>query len=351
MATDDGVMQNWPDSAEYLISVREMLTHSAPVESVGVEELSAAYSARLAGADGAYARSMADTAGDLPPIVVHRATMKVIDGVHRLQAAILNGQAKIQVRFFDGQDDDGYLLAVAMNVVHGRPLSMEDRIAAAERILISRPQWSDRGVAVIAGLSAKKVAEVRSRAVDGLDEGHRIGRDGRSRPLNFAHGRQVAADLLKSHPDASIRQIARQAGISPATVADVRNRLLRGEDPVPQREAIKAPDKELEPPANVANLDQARAIRRRRSVRSRVDPGIVLESLRRDPSLRFNETGRVVLRMLDACAHFARDREDIATRLPPHCKESMAILVQEYARIWQLFASELGSEDSLTESC
>ncbi|WP_194905612.1 ParB/RepB/Spo0J family partition protein [Catenulispora rubra] len=343
-------MQNWPDSAEYLISVREVLTHSAPVESVDIEELSAAYSARLAGADGAYVRSMADAAGDLPPIVVHRATMKVIDGVHRLQAARLNGQATIQVRFFDGQDDDGYLLAVAMNVIHGRPLSMEDRIAAAERILVSRPQWSDRGVAVIAGLSAKKVAEVRSRAVDGLDEGHRIGRDGRSRPLNFAHGRQVAADLLKGQPEASIRQIARQAGISPATVADVRNRLLRGEDPVPQREAIKAPDKEPEP-GNVANLDQERALRRRRSVRSPVDPSVVLESLRRDPSLRFNETGRVVLRMLDACALFARDRKDIATRLPPHCKESMSILIQEYARIWQTFASELGSEDALTESC
>lgn len=67
----------------------------------------------------------------------------------------------------------------------------------------------------------------------------------------------------------------------------------------------------------------------------------IFESLRRDPSLRLNEMGRNILRMLDACALVARDRQRIIANVPPHCKGKISELMQAYAEIWQVFADEL----------
>ncbi len=44
----------------------------------------------------AHARSLAQTEADLPPIVVHRTTTRVIDGMHRLTAAGLRGEREIR---------------------------------------------------------------------------------------------------------------------------------------------------------------------------------------------------------------------------------------------------------------
>ncbi len=81
--------------------------------------------------------------------------MRVIDGTHRLRAAILNGHEEIGVLFFDGTDDDAFVAAVRANVVHGLPLALADREAAATRIIKSHPQWSDRAIAEAAGLAAQ----------------------------------------------------------------------------------------------------------------------------------------------------------------------------------------------------
>lgn len=87
----------------------------------------------------------------LPPIIVHRATMRVIDGMHRLAAAKLRNDETIEVRFFEGTEQEAFVLAVKANISHGRPLSLTDRTSAAERIIVSHPAWSDRAIAVAAG--------------------------------------------------------------------------------------------------------------------------------------------------------------------------------------------------------
>ncbi len=299
-------------------------------------------SPRLAGIDNAYVHMLAEAASELPPIVVHRPTMRVVDGVHRLRAVESRGQDTIEARFFDGTEGDADLLSVAINVAQGMPLSLNDRIAAAGRIFAAHPRWSDRAVAAVAGLSAKKVAYVRHRTVGVAARCDvRVGRDGKARPLNSAHGRELARDLLRKNPDASLRQIARKAGISPATVADVRDRLSRGDDPVPekQRRAAVVIEMSVGLPPTVE-----RAARRFGTATQPTELPRLFDSLRKDPSLLLTESGRTVLRMLDACVAFTKDREKITVNLPQHCRGSVAQLVQAYAQAWQLFAAELQQE-------
>jgi DNA-binding SARP family transcriptional activator len=91
-----------------------------------------------------------------------------------------------------------------------------------------------------------------------------------------AAARQLAGELIAAHPEASLRQIARSTGLAPSTVLDVRNRLRSGQDPVPTGQR--------QPAARPSALDRAAAI----------------QTLRADPSLRFSEAGRTLLRWIDA---------------------------------------------------
>ncbi|WP_328536604.1 ParB/RepB/Spo0J family partition protein [Streptomyces sp. NBC_00344] len=303
---------------------------------IPLEQIVIDFSPRIDGEDENYTRTLAETEADLPPILVHRDTMTVVDGVHRLRAAALRGDDRIAVRFFEGDRADALILAVATNVAHGRPLSTADRTAAAKRIFDSRPQWSDRAVAAVAGLSAKTVSQLR-KGTEAAQSGRRIGRDGRARPVDSSHGRELAGELIRNNPGASLRQIAAQAGLAPATVADVRERIRRGESPVPSRAA-----REPEPAEAPIQLPARRGAPRKPA--PAVNPAELLkifDSLRRDPSLRFSEAGRGVLRMLDACVLIARDRHKIAASVPPHCKETMAQLAHGYSDIWDLLAGEL----------
>ncbi|MFD0433138.1 ParB N-terminal domain-containing protein, partial [Streptomyces chartreusis] len=94
----------------------------------------------------------------MPPIIVHRDSMRVIDGLHRLRAAQLRGHSTIAVTFYDGTEADAFVLAVESNVRHGLPLSLPDRKRAAVRIIATHPQWSDRKIASVTGISPATVA-------------------------------------------------------------------------------------------------------------------------------------------------------------------------------------------------
>ncbi|MFF2409986.1 ParB N-terminal domain-containing protein [Streptomyces sp. NPDC058092] len=125
----------------------------------------------------------------LPPITVHRQSMRIIDGMHRIRAAELRGKECIAARFFDGSGEDAFVIAVKLNSDHGLPLSPTDRSAAALRIIESHPQWSDRPIAAGTGPAATTVAALRRRASRGrcVQLSKRVGRDGRSRPLRGPH--------------------------------------------------------------------------------------------------------------------------------------------------------------------
>jgi transposase len=311
------------------------LVDHLPAIYVPICALVADGSPRLAGQDLEHIKALAQVESKLPPILVHRHTMRVIDGLHRLRAAEICGRTEIEVRFFEGDDNAAFVLAVQSNIAHGLPLTLADRTSAAARIVISHPHWSDRAVANVVGLSATTVAAIRERsAPESLELDARIGRDGKSRPANSAAARRRTRDLIAANPAASLREIAREAGVSPATVQDVRKRLERGDDPVPpqQRRSEKAG-------RALHDAKSAGVLPDRHKASQAAE--IVLEKLRRDPSLRLSEAGRDVLIWLGASSLGISDWSNIIDQIPPHCFNLVAQLACSCAQEWGSFANEL----------
>lgn len=293
----------------------EQSVGTPPTDVVAITSLLPSDSPRLAGVNVEHAHSLAECEESLPPIVVHRSTMRVIDGMHRLHAAVLRGEDAIKIHYFDGDENDAFLQAVAANVTHGLPLSRIERAMAAERIVCTHPQWSDRAIASVTGLSGKTVGSIRRRAAgEDSQPDTRVGRDGRSRPLNSTEGRRIARELIEADPKASLRKIAAAAGISPGTVRDVRQHLYRDENPVPpgQRPGMPARD-------HIA----------------------ILQKLKKDPSLRFTERGRVLLRLLDTLSVRKDEWQRLGDDVPPHCASLVEELARACATAWQELAEHL----------
>ncbi|MET7737595.1 ParB/RepB/Spo0J family partition protein [Streptomyces sp. NPDC005402] len=262
--------------------------------------------------------------------------MRVIDGAHRLRAAMLRGESEIQVRFFDGNEADAFVLAVEANIKHGLPLSRADRRAAAERIIASHPHWSDRAIASATGLAAKTVGATRRRATGEVPQLRaRVGRDGRTRPLDAADGRRRATALIRENPAASMRQIAAAAQVSQGTARDVRDRLARGEDPVaPQRRRASQPKQQQFKGGGRPSDRQFTAL-----ASSPENRALLLERLKQDPSLRFTETGRTLIRLLDLNSIGPHEWGRLVDTAPAHCRDIIAELIRACAEMWQELAS------------
>jgi ParB-like chromosome segregation protein Spo0J len=316
------------------------------VVSLPIAVLVPGESPRLDGQDTEHVARLAELDERLPPILVDRRSMRVIDGMHRLLAACLRGWRTIDAELFDGTPEEAFLRAVEANVTHGLPLSQKDRRAAAARIVEAHPQMSDRAIAQASGLGAKSVAAIRRANADESGQlAVRIGRDGKVRPLSSAEGRRKAAEMIAENPQASLREVARHAGISPATVSDVRKRLFAGQDPVAERRpgAAATPPAERDggdgdPPAP-GRMPRPRAIRNARL--TPLDPVVLMEKLVRDPSLRHKEEGRHLLRLLQQSALGNQAWAQLAAVVPSHCRDLVVGLARQYAETWREFAQEL----------
>lgn len=288
---------------------------SPEVVKVHIGQLRIAESPRLNGVDPDHARALAEVDDTLPPIIVHHPTMRVIDGMHRLEAARMNERLEIDVRFFHGDWADAFRLAVRANAAHGLPLTRNDRKAAAARILQDQPQLSDRSVAHTTGLAAKTVARIRRQS--GGEADRRIGRDGRARPLSTADGRRIALLAISARPEASLRQIAQEAGISVGTVRAVRACIDAGEDPVLIYRRSLGPASSNGNGGSAAHGDP-----------NLVDVDAVIAGLRRDPSLRYTERGRVLLRCLGGHVMMVMQLQNAIDGVPPHCAALVAKVVR-----------------------
>ncbi|WP_158895629.1 ParB/RepB/Spo0J family partition protein [Amycolatopsis anabasis] len=304
---------------------------------VPIDELLPADSPRLSGEDSAHTRALAETNAILPPILVHRPTMRVIDGMHRLWAAKRRKLDKIEAQFFEGTPEEAFVLAVESNIGRGLPLSLADREAAAARVIASYPQWSDRAIASRTGLAARTVSVIRMSSTAGNEQlNARVGLDGRVRPLNCVAGRLRASEVIAAQPDASLRTVAREAGISVGTARDVRQRLSRGESPIPA--GLR--------PAGTTNMP-APAQRPDPPVKKVADGGneadllLQWQKLAKDPSLRFTETGRALLRWLSFQAILPDELDRLMDAVPGHGMESVRRLALRCAGTWQRFADEL----------
>lgn len=306
-----------------------------PVESVPISALVEGASPRLSGENSSHIESLASSTIPLSPILVHRPTMRVIDGMHRLRAANLRKQLVVDVRYFDGSADEAFVLSVFTNVSHGMPLSLKDRKAAAGRILDRYPAWSDRLVAHAAGLSHTTVAGIRRRAGgrNGQLNG-RLGRDGKTHPLTNIEGRRAAAKLIEADGSASLREVARQAGVSTGTVRDVRARLAKGDEPVPQMSSR----------SNVDGKRPSGIVRKR--AEQEPSSNEALELLRADPALRFSEHGRTLVRLLTMTTANASACFALTASAPAYCRPTIAIIASAIASAWTDLAASISAQAS-----
>ncbi|MEV0259155.1 ParB/RepB/Spo0J family partition protein [Streptomyces sp. NPDC050732] len=382
-----------------------------------MDQLWSADSPRLVGENVDHIRVLAESGADLPPILVHRVTMRVIDGMHRLRATVLRGEREIAVRFLDGHESDVFIVAVQANTTHGLPLSRADRNAAATRIIHSHPQWSDRMIASFAGLSPKTVGSIRRRLGDDLPPAPvRIGRDGRTRPVDSSGVRAATGEFIRTHPDATLRQIAGAAGVSRATARDVRRRLEEDEagPGLPKQRSLHEgaphlphlpglpdlPDlPDLAAVAGTVTAAQARVAQGRvgavrvaparvaadpggaSAVSARVAPpedaesvaaptpptpatpvaptapaasGITVPSaaaelipiLKRDPSIRFTDSGRLLLRLLDAATLPPDEWSRLIESVPAHCVDMVASVARACGEVWFNVAQEVDGRAS-----
>jgi ParB-like chromosome segregation protein Spo0J len=326
------------------------------IHRVPVRSLLPADSPRSAGEDLQHVRRLAAGETRLPPILVHRPTMRVIDGMHRLRVAQQLGQDQIDVQFFEGSAQDAFVVAVQSNVAHGLPLTLSDRTSAARRIIAAFPSWSDRKIAAVAGLSGGTVGALRLRAAaaGSAEPGGRIGLDGRRRPVDAAARRLTASKIVSQRPGASLREIAREAGISLATARDVRSRVQRGEDPLPAIQRSGKRPLTAESPARRPDPGEVRSLEfsdRNRAQQTR-DAGeqnlsALLQGLANDPSLRFTESGRSLLRWLSLRSTGLSQWSDIADTVPPHCTYIVADLARRCADEWASFAAQIEKQTEL----
>ena len=277
-------------------------------------------------------RQLAETEADLPPILVHRQTMRVIDGMHRLEAARVQGNELVSVEYFDGTDFEAFVMAVRLNVTHGLPLTRADREAAAARILRSDSTWSDRAISEVTGLSAPTIGGIRARSVVGgqLELAKRKGRDGRMRPLSTAEGRRKAAQLISSRPELSLRKIAKEAGISIGTARDVRARVQRGEDPVSTKPSeIVGVGKPETGPKAAANY--------------KIDSKYLsyVQGLENDPSVRFTDIGRFLIRCLKLHAAGKAHHAKLVACMPEHSISRIVHLARCCSSWWAEVADDL----------
>jgi hypothetical protein len=320
---------------ELVATLSEIMNSST--ELIAVRSLLPADSPRANGESAEHIRRLVESPTELPAIIVHRPTMRVIDGMHRLHAASLRGLEFIWARFFAGNAEDAFLLAVRINVRHGLPLSLSDRRLAATRIVAAHPQWSDRAIASVSGLAPRTVGVIRRRSTVHIDQPNtRIGRDGRERPVDAEARREVARKLIADNPNASLRDIARSARIAPSTVREVRRRMAGDLDLVPEpRSSVQSGQSD-----QVEQTGQGVARVGVQSVSTAATPA-PLRALMGDPSLRFSDVGRLLIRSLATGPSAGQEWERIIENIPAHCVEVVAELARERGDTWISFADRL----------
>lgn len=306
-----------------------------PVVWLEIAVIAAADSPRLRGEDLEHVRRLTESEDRLPPILVQRDSMRVIDGMHRLLAARSCGQNKIEARLVDCDPAEAFVLAVRANVKHGLPLPLPDRKAAALRILADFPTWSNQRVGEAVGLSGKTVAALRERptgAQSGLDI--RVGRDGRSRPANPSARRTIVERLIEEHPELSLRSIARKAGVSPETVRKTRASHAHASAGIPKREPALDPPKGMAATAPAVARDGpgAQVTARQTAIRD------LLNSLMADPAVRSTEAGRALIRAIAFSAVITEYQDRLMKAVPDHTVAKVVLAAEACSDGWRTFA-------------
>jgi hypothetical protein len=319
-----------------------------PEISIPVNSLVPGFHLRQSGTDTAHVRLLADAAGSvkLPPILVQKRGAHIIDGMHRVEVAKLRGEWIINARVVDCSDEEALILAVKSNTMHGLPLTKADRISSAKRILVSNPDWSDRKVAVITGLSAKSIASLRNNSTGDMQfHGKRLGRDGKRRPVVPAEGRRRAAEYIIDHPEASLREVARETDVSLGTVHNVREMIRRGTN-LSVVESRRDGDHDVRDCVrNVTESTPLPATGITGQVRAegaqRLAWSAISAKLAGDPTLRYTDGGRAFLRWMAQHATQADEWREFADAIPQRWLKDVRQMAAGMSDEWREFAEQL----------
>ena len=154
------------------------------VHSVNVTEIGVGYSPRRDRLDDSHVCALLEVIDQLPPIIVDKDTMTLIDGMHRLEAYRRAARTVIPAILFSGDETEALACAIRANVGHGKPLTLGERQTAAATLLSRCPERSDRWIAQVCALSHSTVRAIR-KAVAATTVPIRVGRDGRSRAVSL----------------------------------------------------------------------------------------------------------------------------------------------------------------------
>src|SRR6266581_4621078 len=88
-----------------------------PVRAVPLNTLGPGFFQRQLGTDASHVQLLADAANsdELPAILIQKSSLRIVDGMHRIEAAKLRGQQSINARFVDCTDEEAFILAVKSN--------------------------------------------------------------------------------------------------------------------------------------------------------------------------------------------------------------------------------------------
>lgn len=315
---------------------RELSTCTS--RSVPLGNLVRADSLRTSDTNPEHVRALADVAKKLPPILVHGRSGIVVDGVHRVCAAELRRNTFIDAWIYPGSLNDAFVLAISLNSQHGLPLTRTERSNAAMRVLRSHAQWSDRMIADITGLAAGTIRRLRRCSSDeNAQPGTRIGRDGRLRPIDSQAGRLRAREFLFERPNASARSIAKEVGVSAATVLDVQRRVAAGQDVLPSQ----VRDTNTKRTTGTVNAVISDNSSQRLPHKLIFNESVALDALSKDPSMRLNSWGRFLLRWMIISRDGSTASDRIINSVPNHCIDTVAKLANAYSDLWKEIAKKL----------
>jgi hypothetical protein len=321
-----------------------------PARDVPVNALSSWVYLRQGGTNAAHVQLLIDAAdsAQLPPILIQQEGCRVIDGVHRLEAAKLRGDATIKARFLDCTDSEALVLAMKANSIHGLPLSKADRVAGARRLLTAHPDWSDRAIAAITGLSDKTIAALRNQAADTAHLGSkRLGLDGKRRPVNAGECRRRAAEYISAHPNAPLRQVAKETDVSLGTVHDVNARLRSGVSPERNEHRIPAARPAVHPTPAVADTvtvtpgANGTPLRRKNHTDAPLTWAGIAAKVAQDPTIRYTEGGKEFLRWMAQHTSNLDGWREFVNAIPAHWRSVIAPIAESIGKEWSLFAEQL----------
>ncbi|WP_409497340.1 ParB N-terminal domain-containing protein [Amycolatopsis sp. cmx-11-12] len=270
-------------------------TATLPVEVVPIDDLQEGWTPRVAGLEREYVEELAEIASSTPPIVVHRPTMCVVDGNHRLAAARLQGRTTIAVRFLDGSEDEVMLFSIRANSSHGRRLSRVDQEAAVERVLRQRSDLSTRRISEETGIGQRLIESVRRRISEPSEsDALRVGRDGKRHPATTAAAdvkKERARRIVADNPKVTVRELAESAGIS---IGSAHNVIREGNQ--------RAAGGVIERLPKLAQTAEKKTV-----APVRIDS---LRQLNEDLAVRGNDIGRTLLTMLNVVLTEGRKLQD-----------------------------------------